>query len=112
MTTRKRFKRVNLSLTQEEYDLLKRKADSLEMTISEFARDVALEKRLKKSIFDKVDTQKFLADFGRVGNNINQLAKHANMGQAVPIEEVTALRKELERLWLFLNEAQRKTPTD
>ncbi|NIA59497.1 ribbon-helix-helix protein, CopG family [Bacillus pacificus] len=44
MTTRKRFKRVNLSLTQEEYDLLKRKADSLEMTISEFARDVALEK--------------------------------------------------------------------
>ncbi|WP_095083548.1 MobC family plasmid mobilization relaxosome protein [Mesorhizobium sophorae] len=39
-----------------------------------------------------------LGDLGRIGNNINQLARHAHVGGRVPAEALAAVRQELAQL--------------
>lgn len=55
-----------------------------------------------KLTFDKEGASKFLAEFKRIGNNINQLARAANTGELVKHTDLMPIREQLKLLYLYI----------
>jgi hypothetical protein len=77
----KRTKIINVRFTQEEFDSLLELEEALGISRTELVRMRVLE-NADKIVVNSKALIKYLdhigAELGRVGNNINQLAKHAN----------------------------------
>ncbi len=84
---KKRQKVMTFRLSPEEYNQLKEDADSLGITTSAYIRQTLLDapvpKAARKPSIDRQMLGKLLSQIGRVGNNINQLAKDKNSGIAI-----------------------------
>jgi len=79
-----RQKIMTFRLTDEQYNEVKDNADLLNLTISDYIRknllNIPVPKSAKKPSLDRQILGKLLSQIGRVGNNINQLAKKNNSG--------------------------------
>ena len=80
--TEKRTKLIKARLTQSEYNQLLSMEQQLSVTRTDIVRD-RLFKNTNKVLVNAKDLMKSLdaigAELGRCGNNINQLARHANV---------------------------------
>jgi len=72
-------RRVTIRLTQDEYDKLSQQAKALDITLSQLLR-----KKLgnRESFTTKCDKE-LLYEINRIGNNLNQIAKHCNINKSV-----------------------------
>jgi hypothetical protein len=77
----KRSKKIDVRFTEEEYKII----ISLEKTLGISKTEVLRRRVLNNAETTLINAKEFItsldnifADMGRVGNNINQLAKHAN----------------------------------
>jgi len=95
---RTRNNQVKIYLSDDELKTLKKKIDKSELSQSDFIRDTLLEKRIV--VFK--DTQVFITELKRIGNNINQLTRAVNMGQINCENEVEVLSREVNKLWQSL----------
>ncbi len=77
--TRKRVL-VQLRLTKDEKNKLKQFAKSSGVTLTDFVKARTLDKppRTKKATFDREVLIKFLSELGKLGSNVNQMARHMN----------------------------------
>ena len=67
-------KRINIRLTEQEKNLIEKKANKCNMTITNYIINSCLKNKIIViNGLDKVDTE-----LRRIGNNINQLTKLAN----------------------------------
>lgn len=81
---RKRNRKLNIFLLDEEWELLNAKADELEMSKSEYIRNIILfGTAYKRSIFSKEETKEFIYEINRIGNNLNQIAYRANANKTI-----------------------------
>lgn len=81
---RKRNRKLNIFLLDEELELLNAKADELEMSKSEYIRNIILfGTAYKRSIFSKEETKEFIYEINRIGNNLNQIAYRANANKTI-----------------------------
>lgn len=81
---RKRNRKLNIFLLDEEWELLNAKADELEMSKSEYIRNIILfGTAYKRSIFSKEETKEFIYEINRIGNNLNQIAYRANTNKTI-----------------------------
>ena len=102
---------ICLRLTDIELSVLEDRAEKCKMTRSDFIRNLILNRKLTPKyqiIIDGEEIKSLLAQYGKIGSNLNQIARHFNSGgerslamqeeiqQA--IEELYALRKEVLRL--------------
>ena len=55
-----------------------------------------------KLTFDKEGEKKFLAEFRRIGNNINQLAKASNSGDLSKFSELHSVSEQLSLLYRYV----------
>lgn len=83
--TRQRKRLVALRLTQEEHDALHKRCDDYGLTIGELVRVQCLnqpmpKRRTRKAAPDVVAVARVLAELGKVGSNLNQIARHMNAG--------------------------------
>lgn len=94
---------VGLRLTPSEHDELQAKSKAAGLSVGEFLRHAATATKVPKPPVPAVNRQAYIS-FGRLANNLNQLAKAANSGLPVDVEpatlaeliaEIQALRGEL-----------------
>lgn len=87
-------KRVVVRLTQEEYQTLTAFAERATLSLAGYVRERSLEQpttRARRRPSVEVSALvRFSADLNRVGNNLNQLARRRNSGEAVASAEIEA----------------------
>lgn len=71
---------INFRLTHEEFEKVSAMAGLAEVKISSFCRDAVLKRKVKPALLGKKETAELLAQIGRIGGNINQVAKRLNQG--------------------------------
>ena len=108
-------------ISHVELDLLDQGATCLSISRSEYLRKLLLEKQINHQIeviADMNDLRKLVSEYGKIGSNLNQIAKHFNSGgsQSRAIEnqihqcitDLFLLRKEVLKLAGGMN-GNRKT---
>ena len=74
---------INLKLTESDYSSVKKKADKLGMTPTQYARELTLKGSIKSRFtLEELDLIRKLAG---MANNLNQVAKQANKSGFSPV---------------------------
>jgi hypothetical protein len=83
-----------IHLTPTEYAELKARADALDKSVSDFARMTVLSdvKKPAPNARDPRSIKALAAEISRLGNNHNQIARHANERKTLPSELDVVLR--------------------
>ena len=102
---------ICLRLSDPELSLLDDKAEKCRLTRSEFIRSLILNRKLipkYQIVIDSKEIQSLLAQYGKIGSNLNQIAKYFNNGgeRSLAMQEeiqqnisdLYSLRKEVLRL--------------
>jgi negative regulator of replication initiation len=76
----KRSEFLKTYVTTEEYDLIKIKCKMAGMSVSDFLRSLALDQEIDTSA-NPEELKKIRAELGKIGSNINQIAKAVNSGE-------------------------------
>jgi hypothetical protein len=94
---------IGVRVSPAEFESLRAKAQQMGMTPAQWLREAALTRRLPSPPVTAVNVEKY-AELARLAANLNQLAKQANMGHSVSVDnklletvtaEVQQLRKAL-----------------
>jgi hypothetical protein len=103
--TRIKTSTTTIRLTPEERADLAAAAEAQGVGPSSFARLATLRAigrrpahALKRRDPHAIERARILGELGRIGNNVNQLARHAHRGGLVDPDELQALRAAVERL--------------
>lgn len=99
---RKRPHRVNVRLNESEWSRLEKDQALMNWEKATILREAYLKRLPMKLTFDKEGEKSFLAEFRRIGNNINQLAKSANSGDSVPYSALLEVKEQLSVLYRFV----------
>ena len=101
---RQRNEFISIRATKEEKRHFLDLAEKSGLTPADYFRKSALKSKPLKPTHDRTLLIKLLADWGRLGNNLNQIAKHYNSGnptdQAIGqeiIRKVEIIRKKLRK---------------
>ena len=92
----KRNHRVTLRFTDVEYETLTENAKTAKLPLAEYARLQALNKKVTAKyeiVADIPELKKLIAEFGKTGSNLNQIAKHLNQGGIQAQEILKSLRQ-------------------
>lgn len=76
-------KKIDARVTEAEYLIIKENAENAGMSVSEFIRSSCLGKKViirKSTIVDMPEIREIKANLGKIGSNINQIAKYFNQG--------------------------------
>lgn len=96
-------KKTNIRLTEQEKNLIEKKANKCDMTITKFILSSCLKDKIVViNGLDKIDVE-----LRRIGNNINQLTKLANEGVITTIN-LKELRMEVINIWQLLKQLAQK----
>lgn len=101
--TRQRTRVVQVRLSEAEYSEITGRAEAALLTPASYVRDVVLDapapRARRRPAIEAVQVARVLAQLGKVGSNLNQLARQANAGLPVPrdalaraLADVSALR--------------------
>lgn len=85
---------IGFRVTEELYEIIESEASQAKMSVSEYCRSLATNKRIilkKEKVFDNPELLSALSNLGKIGSNINQIARHLNEGGTINL----SLRKEL-----------------
>lgn len=98
-------KKINIRLTEQEKNLIEKKAKKCNMTITKFILSSCLkDKTIIINGLDKIDIE-----LRRIGNNINQLTRLANE-RAITTVDLKELRMGVINIWQLLKQlAQKQT---
>ena len=103
--TRRATELITIRLTPDDHARIVEAGESLGLGPSSFARVAACKAAglprpeiRRKPARQAVDVARVLGELGRIGNNVNQLARHAHRGGLVDPDELQALRAAVERL--------------
>ena len=101
-------KDVHLRMSETEYEILLERATASNMTVSDFIRN-ALDKQnviIKYEITaDVKEIKKLIGEFGKIGSNLNQIARYFNQGGIISSEMRTEIKKSLRDIYEMKYEA-------
>ena len=101
-TDMKREHRVTIRLTDTEFSIIENAATQAEMSISEYMRTQTMEGKLNArfEIVANVDQiKKLIGEFGKIGSNLNQIARYFNQGGVLSSEMRNEIRKSLRDIY-------------
>lgn len=97
---RERPVRKAVSFSESEWDRIQSRMElSKDASFDAFARRACLESEVKV-VRQSFDPQALRAELARIGNNVNQVARQANIEQeatAEQVQEIRALMREVQR---------------
>ena len=101
--SRKRPKEWKTRVTEEEYQKLKKEVKQLGMTCQEYGEQALFHRtmltREDRAVLDEMleETKEIKLQLRRIGNNLNQLARTANMtGNIEAVRELEQLQEDLD----------------
>lgn len=98
----KRKHRVTIRFTDVEYEVITENAKSAAMPLAEYARLQALNKKVTAKyeiVADIPELKKLIAEFGKTGSNLNQIAKHFNQGGDQTQEMLKSIRQCMAQIY-------------
>lgn len=75
--------RIYLRLTDTEYEIVSTNAKNANLPLAEYARKQIMNKKVivkYELVADLPELKKLIAEFGKIGSNLNQIARHFNTG--------------------------------
>ena len=103
-------KDVHLRMNKTEYTLLIERARASDMTVSEFIRNALNTQNviIKYEITaDVSEIKQLISQFGKIGNNLNQIARYFNQGGIISSEMKKEIRKTLRDIYEMKYEVMR-----
>ena len=104
-----RGQRLYLRMTADELERARQlwQSSRPQVTFSQWCRDRILLRKTPRPLFHSLDDERrFLADLGRIGSNLNQLARAANVDGTA---DAAAMRLEAKALWRLVLQAMQGT---
>ena len=98
----KRDHRVTLRFTDVEYEIMTENAKNAKLPLAEYARLQALSKKVTAKyeiVADIPELKKLIAEFGKTGSNLNQIAKHFNQGGSQTQEMLNSIRQCMAQIY-------------
>lgn len=99
---RKKGKIIAVRVAEVEFAEIQTKAENAGLTVASFIRETVLKKAVTESravpSLEKVILSQLLGQLGKVGSNINQIARRLNEGGSVGAERITAACDEFSTL--------------
>lgn len=95
-------KDVHLRMNETEYALLIERARASNMTVSEFVRNALNNQNviIKYEITaDVPEIKQLISQFGKIGNNLNQIVRYFNQGGIISSEMKKEIRKALRDIY-------------
>ena len=99
---RKRPFRLNIRFDEKEYARLESEAKRLGKKKGLLLREVYFSGLPKDLLMTSLQVDKVVAELKRIGNNINQLAYKANIGEIVLDKNFAAVQEELRQILMFI----------
>ena len=87
---------IMLRLTDTEYDIVTENAKSANLPLAEYVRKQVMKQKViakYEIVADQPELKKLVAEFGKIGSNLNQIARHYNSGGI----HSQAMRKAIEQ---------------
>ena len=101
-TDMKREHRVTIRLTDTEFSIIENAATQAEMSISEYMRTQTMEWKVNarfEIVADVNQIKKLIGEFGKIGSNLNQIARYFNQGGILSSEMRNEIRKSLRDIY-------------
>lgn len=101
-TNMKREHRVTIRLTDTEFSIIENAATQAEMSISEYMRTQTMEGKVNarfEIVADVDEIKKLIGEFGKIGGNLNQIARYFNQGGVLSSEMRNEIRKSLRDIY-------------
>lgn len=98
----KREHRVTIRLTDIEFSIIENAAEQAEMNISEYMRTQTMEGNVTarfEIVADVDEIKKLIGEFGKIGSNLNQIARYFNQGGIISSEMRNEIRKSLRDIY-------------
>ena len=79
----KRNHHIMLRLNDTEYDIVTENAQTANLPVAEYARKQVMNQRITMKyevVADVPELKKLISEFGKIGSNLNQIAKYFNTG--------------------------------
>ncbi len=105
-----KIKRATIRFTEEEYMIIKKNAELANISIAEYLRRGGLGKKIviKKEIkIEMPEIREIKANLGKVGSNLNQIAKYFNQGGYRSISMIDSIHQcmdEMHKAFVKLSE--------
>ena len=99
------FKEIEVgfpSASETEYEILQKTAHDANLSVSEYVRKVLNNQKVIVNynlVADVPEIKKLLAEFGKIGSNLNQIAKYFNQGGILSQEMRGEINKRLRDLY-------------
>ena len=93
---------IMLRLTDTEYEIISSQAKAASLPLAEFARKQIMNKRViikYELVADLPELQKMIAEFGKIGSNLNQIARYFNSGGIHSQEIQKSLQQSLSKIY-------------
>ena len=74
---------IMLRLTDTEYEIVSESAKAAHLPLAEYARKQIMQQKVTAKyeiVADLPELKKLVAEFGKIGSNLNQIARHFNSG--------------------------------
>ena len=74
---------IMLRLTDTEYEIVSESAKAANLPLAEYARKQIMQQKVTAKyeiVADLPELKKLVAEFGKIGSNLNQIARHFNSG--------------------------------
>lgn len=87
---------IMLRLTDTEYEIVTENAKSANLPLAEYVRKQVMKQKViakYEIVADLPELKKLVAEFGKIGSNLNQIARHFNSGGI----HSQAMRKAIEQ---------------
>jgi len=105
---RKENKQVSFRVNADEYAKLKQSAETLNMSVAQFAKKKAQNARLVKPKFDTETKKQIVRELSQLGNNVNQIARVVNKNNETAQTDdfernLAVIRERLDEIWQQLS---------
>lgn len=102
MSKREGKKRKAIYYTNEDWNVIEKRARQCKLSTTKYIRKITLEGSI--TIKELKGISNLLYELNRIGNNINQLAKKANEINNIYKSDVDGLKQEYDELCLMLSQ--------
>ena len=95
-------KDVHLRMNETEYEILLERATATNMTVSDFIRNSLNNQNIiikYELTADVPEIKKLIGEFGKIGSNLNQIARYFNQGGIISTEMKNEIRKSLRDIY-------------
>lgn len=96
ITIDKRDRTLLIRLNSDEYEVIQKKAEKMNMRVAVYVRQMAVQGQLVT--YDLADFRETTRPFRSIGNELNQIAKKANETGEVTAKAVDEIREQYARL--------------